>query len=189
MSWLRFGRRKDRATLSDEELDAYIEVLRSHGWRIEPADGGPVTLGPEFTSRHPRMPDAYLRFLQKVASCVNPDETVWFLCAGDYNRTNSDSEWAWDEFEKMVLEDEGDEEVRREVAEFWDSHLPFMYSVGGEYAFLAFRVTDDKFGSVVDGYELQTDVSDVAPSFEDFVHLHSSAVRGDPGKTVLADYI
>jgi hypothetical protein len=191
MRWLRFGRRRASAAAETvHDLDAYIELLRNHGWSVRLRDGSvALTLNDAFTRRHPRIPDGYLRFLERVASCVNSDETVWFLCADDYNGTNSDPEWAWDEFEKMVLEDEQDEEVRREVAEFWDNDLPFMYSVGGEYAFLALRVTGDKFGSVVDGFELQTEVSDVAPTFEDFVRLHGAAVRGDPGKTVLGDYV
>jgi hypothetical protein len=176
------------APLTVQDLDAYIELLRSKGWKVELTDGGPFTLDPSFTSRYPRIPESYLQFLQKVASCVNPDETVWFLCAADYNGT-SDSGWAWNAFENMLLEDERDEEYRSEIVGFWDKHLPFMYSVGGEYAFLGFRVTGDSFGSVVDGYELQIEVSNVAPSFDDFVRLHSAAVRGDPGKTILGDYV
>ena len=189
MRWFGFGRRKAPApAVAVQDLDAYIELLRSKGWNVELTYGGPLTLDPSFTSRYPRIPEGYLQFLQKVASCVNPDETVWFLCAADYNGT-SDSQWSWNEFEKMVLEDEDDEDLRSEVVSFWDNHLPFMYSVSGEYAYLAFRVTGDSLDSVVDGYELQTEVSDLAPTFEDFLRLHAAAVQGDFGKTVLGDYV
>jgi hypothetical protein len=65
-----------------------------------------------------------------------------------------------------------------------------MYSVSGDYAYLALRVTGESYGSVVDGYDIDlTAVSDVAPTFEEFVRLHSAALKGDFGETVLRDYV
>jgi hypothetical protein len=67
--------------------------------------------------------------------------------------------------------------------------MPFMYSVGGEYGYLAFRLGAEPFGSVVEGYEDLGDASDSCASFEEFVRLHSAAVQGDFGDTTLFDYV
>lgn len=126
-----------------------------------------------------------MKFLQRVKVCENSEETVWFLCLDDYNGT-SDSGWNWDAMEQTYLEGEDDEARRGEVVEFWNRHLPFMFSVGGEYAYLAFRVSD---GAVVEGYEELTEASERAKSFEEFVRLHSAALQGNPGDTTLFDYV
>ena len=174
--------------MTDESLDVYLDVLRAAGWRVELTPGGGTTLNESFTLRHPRIPDGYRKFLDRVKSCANEDETVWFLCGDDYNGT-SEFVWAWNEMEKISLEGaEGNQGNAGKVVEFWNRHLPFMYSVGGDYAYLAFRTTGEAFGSVVDGYDIGlTEVTDVARSFEDFMVLHSAAVRGETNE--LQDYV
>ena len=172
--------------LSDATLDAYLALLRSKGWKVVESSG-PVDLNSDFRRRYPRIPEQYEKFLSRVTSCVNKDETVWFLCAAEYNGT-SNAEWAWNEFEKLDLEGaKDDQEWRNETIAFWDNHLPFLISVGGEYAHRSFRVTGPKFGSVVDGYEELTAVSDYAASFADFIRLHTDEVNEKP-KT-LPDFI
>lgn len=176
--------------MTDQELDNYVELLKKEGWKVELRDSGGVWLNESFSRRHPRIPEGYVKFLQRVASCVNAAETVWFLCVDDYNGT-SKSAWAWNDFEKIDLEGvQGDEEATAQIVEFWNHHLPFMYSVGGDYAYLALRVTGDSYGSVVDGYDIElTTVSDVALTFQEFVRLHSAALKGDFGDNVLRDYV
>jgi hypothetical protein len=174
------------AELTDGAIDAYLELLRSKGWTVTESSGA-AALNEEFQRRYPRIPEQYTKFLSRVASCVNKDETVWFLCAADYNGT-SEAGFAWNEFEKMDLEGAGDDrEWRDETIAFWDAHLPFLLSVGGEYAHRSFRVTGEKFGSVVDGYEELTAVTDFASSFADFIRLHTDEVNEKP-KT-LPDFI
>jgi hypothetical protein len=152
------------------------------------ASAEPPALDSAFTSRYPRIPEDYVRFLQRVSCCENAEETVWFLCLNDYN-SQGDSEWAWNAMEQIDLEGAEDETRRTEVVEFWNNHLPFMLSVVGEYAYLAFRVTEH-FGSVVEGYDIElTDPNEVAPSFEDFVRLHSSMLKGESSGELLGDYL
>ena len=167
------------AELTDATLDEYLALLRSKGWKVTESSGA-VELNDEFRRRYPRIPGQYQQFLSRVASCVNKDETVWFLCVTDYNDANREG-FAWNEFEKMDLEGAGDDkEWRDETIAFWDAHLPFLLSVGGEYAHRSFRVTGEKFGSVVDGYEELTAVSDYAASFVDFIRLHTDEINGKP---------
>ena len=172
--------------MTDQSLQEYLELLKSKGWRVELWGAGtPPALDASLTSRYPRIPADYLKFLQRVKVCENPDETVWFLCIDDYNGTNQ-SEWSWNSMEEMDLDGEDDEVRRGEVVEFWNRHMPFMLSVGGEYAYFAFRVED---GVVVEGWEVLTEPSERAKSFEEFVRLHSAAVRGDAGDHMLFDYV
>lgn len=174
--------------MTDQSLQEYLELLKSKGWRVELWDGAtPPALSPSFTLRYPRIPADYVQFLQRVKLCENADETVWFLCLDDYNNT-SDSSWAWNAMEQTYLEEETDEMRRGEIVEFWNRHMPFMFSIGGEYAYLAFRVSDVPFGSVVEGWEVLTEASERARSFEEFVRLHSAALKGD-ADTTLFDYV
>ena len=174
--------------MTQDSLNAYLDVLRAAGWRVELNTEGGTTLNESFTLRHPRIPDSYRNFLDRVKFCANADESVWFLCGDDYNGT-SEFEWAWNEMENIALEGaEGNPEKTAKVTEFWSRHLPFMYSVGGDYAYLAFRTTGEAFGSIVDGYDIElTEVTDVARSFEEFMTLHSAAVRGESDE--LQDYV
>lgn len=175
--------------MTDQSLQEYLELLKSNGWRVELWDGATApSLDPSLTQRYPRIPADYLKFLQRVKVCENADETVWFLCVDDYNGTN-ESEWSWNSMEEMDLDGEDDETIRAEVVEFWNRHMPFMLSVGGEYAYLAFRVGEEPFGSVVEGWEVLTEATERAKSFEEFIRLHSAAIRGDAGDHMLFDYV
>ena len=174
--------------MMDQSLQEYLELLKSKGWRVELWAATPPALDASFTSRYPRIPADYLGFLQRVKVCENADETVWFLCIDDYNGTN-ESEWSWSSMEEMDLDGEDDEMRRGEVVGFWNRHMPFMLSVGGEYAYLAFRVGEEPHGVVVEGWEVLTEPSERAKSFEEFVRLHSEAVQGTIGNNMLFDYV
>jgi len=78
--------------MTDQELDNYVDLLKKEGWKVELKDSGGVWLNESFSRRYPQIPESYITFLQRVVSCVNAAETVWFLCADDYNGT---SKWAW----------------------------------------------------------------------------------------------
>ncbi|HSE25766.1 MAG TPA: hypothetical protein VLB68_29135 [Pyrinomonadaceae bacterium] len=176
--------------MTDAQIDDYIVSLQRAGWLITLNHSGSAKLPASISQRHPRIPEDYLKFISRVSTCVNGNETVWFLCADDYYG-RSDSAYAWNEFELMELEglDEHDE-ARNAIIKFWDEHLPFMISVSGEYAHLSFALTAKSFGAVVEGWELQLrEVTNVAPSFEEFVRLHSAALLGDFGDTILRDYV
>lgn len=174
-----------------EELETYLGLLRSKGWGVE--RGGADGLAPAgaFAARHRTLPEDYAEFLRRVASCVNADETVWFLCAADYNGESA-SAFAWDEFERMSLEAaEGDERAARDVREFWDRHVPFLLSVKADYAYLAFSVGGgDDHGSIVVGHAPDTEaVTKVCDSFADFVRLHAAHLNGEADDPDLQDFM
>ena len=175
--------------MTDQSLQEYLELLKSKGWTVELWDGATApALDASVTQRYPRIPADYLKFLQRVKSCANADETVWFLCVDDYNKTDPESGWEWNAMELIDL-DGADDEWKAEVVEFWNRHMPFMLSVGGEYAYLGFRVGEEPFGAVLEGWEVLTEASERAKSFEEFVRFHSAAVRGDAGNNKFVDYV
>jgi hypothetical protein len=67
--------------MTDEELDNYLDGLKNEGWKVELRESGVVRLDDSFSQRYPQIPEGYVKFLQRVGSCTNAGETVWFLCA------------------------------------------------------------------------------------------------------------
>lgn len=176
--------------MTDEELEAFLGLLKGAGWTVETAvDGGGNELNESFRRRYPRIPEDYRKFLVRVASCVHASGRIWFLCADYYNGVGRTPE-TWNEFEQLDLEAAGDDGRRAaETRGFWDDHLAFLMSARGEYAYLAFRVTGESFGSVVDGYEIDFQgVTDVAPDFAAFVRAYSAALRGEGDDSIPPEY-
>ena len=71
--------------------------------------------------------------------CVNPDETIWLLCEGDFRQESEDS-FRWNEFEIMSLQaaaEENDVEWQNDIKAFWDKHLPICLSVRDGYEYYA----------------------------------------------------
>ena len=79
-----------------------LEAVRRLGYEPLPArdpePGEVLDLRPEIRARYPRMPEPYERFIARVRSCANADETTWFLCAADYNADPADEAFAWKQF-------------------------------------------------------------------------------------------
>lgn len=176
--------------MTDEELEDFLGLLEAAGWAVASAgDGGGNGLNESFRRRYPRIPDDYLKFLRRVASCVHASGRIWFLCADYYNGAGRTPE-TWNEFEQLDLEAAGDDERwAAETRSFWDDHLAFLMSARGDYAYLAFRVSGESFGSVVDGYDVDFQgVTDVAPDFDAFVRAYGAALRGEGDDSIPPEY-
>jgi len=149
--------------------------------------------------RYPNMPSALTGFLGRLDECVNEDDTAWFLTAADYAGT-SGSSWAWNAWEQLELEscaERNDAECAAEVRQFWNDYLPFYTDVGGDYGYFAVRVTGPKpvtdewlppgvrplpeprLGAVVHAEGDLRAISEVAPSFSEFLDFLAAAMR-DP---------
>jgi len=149
-----------KLTLRDLKL---LRTLRRRGWKVRRVSRARKLLPPTLAGRYPRVPAGVLRLLSALEACVSPKETVWFLTAEDYARTD-DVGFRWNEFEIMSLEAaDGDPELESEIRSFWDGHFPVMLAVHSDYDYLAVRVSD---GAVVHGYAPEwEEPSEVAPSF------------------------
>lgn len=165
--------------MTNEELDAFLGLLTAKDWTVELRESGEIKLNEKFSRRYPRIPEDYLKFLQRVVSCVSADKTVWFLCADDYNET-SPSALAWNEFELIDLQSLANEQEAQRVRELWDRYLPFILSVKGDYACLSLCAQGEAYGSVVDSYAPDVDgFTDVAANFDEFISLFRAALEGD----------
>ena len=179
-----------------------FDALVAAGWTVRErapenalsaADLWPAKL----RARYPNVPASLTEFLGRIDRCENAAETAWFLTAADYSG-KSDSEWAWNEWERQELETfSGDDEQKTAIREFWNAYLPFYLDVGGDYAYFAVRVTESvpkkkpllwflreppepPRGSVVYGADVDMrEVSVVAASFPEFLE-HLTRVLRDP---------
>ena len=154
-----------------------MAALSKCGWKVEVAEHRQV-LPSKIKDRYPYIPALAIEFIEQVKSCVNGDETCWFLTAEDYAR--SGEPWPWDTFETMFLEDMNEQE-RAKVHAFWDAHLPIFFSVGGEYEYMGINVEKNskKFGRVIEAdIAYYNEPSIIAPSYETFWRDAISALNG-----------
>ena len=149
-------------------IDKFIEWTRENGWKILPENDN-IDL-----STHPILKDfqfektpLFCEFCTRFSRVESADETKWFLCTRDYKTPENEGEFAWNEFQKISLENTFDDDDLAAIEEFWYDHLPIMISVGGGYKYWALRFTD---GKVVSGFEPMFEETSVAAnSFEDFL--------------------
>ena len=138
-------------------------------------------LNVQFTSRYPRIPSDYFTFLNSFSLLMNHSETTWFNSISDFNQTNTESDFKWNEFEIMSVDAfEGDREQQQIIKEFWDKHLPIILSVTDGYAFFAIGVAEENFGKVYFGIEPEfEEVELVANSFDEFINALNTGTLND----------
>ena len=160
-------------------IDKVLATLEGVGWHVERA-AERRALPQLIRDRYPAIPDAAVAFIERIDACVRPDETIWFLACVDF-AGRSDSAYAWNEWEKLGLEG-ADNKVARETRRFWDNHFPILFSVGGDYAYLAINVDQSSpgLGCIVRGDALDFDsVTEVAKSFPDLLRDVIQLAQGD----------
>jgi len=169
--------------MTDDEWQDLMIALMTRGWSFQQKPPSPLVLSDEIRGRYPRIPEGYEQFLWLVASAVNPHGEAWFLCEAEYNG-KSDCVWPWDECERQSLEAAGkDAALVEHIRAFWDQHLPIAFSVKGEYAYLALKVSSDDFGSVVYGHEPEyEDAERICGSFGELTRMIVDLVNRGPGK-------
>jgi hypothetical protein len=172
-----------------QDLDNYLDTLRSAGWtaRITPNDS--LSLPQTVLTRYPAIPESYLDFLCRVGQCSNAADNAWFLTVEDFQRgEDDDTQFRWNEWERMSVEAANDDqELIREVVSFWDNHIPIAAAVHSDYAYLAIAVGAEELGTVVYGHGPMFEDSrrKVAASFDEYLDLHRRIVAGE----VSADYL
>lgn len=165
-----------------------LKVLRDKGWDVQLSDSREPLFPADVRRRYPRVPVELTDFLERIETCVNADENIWFLCRSDFRRTDAQS-FRWNEFELMSLETDNIE-WQAQARKFWDLHLPFMLATHSDYAYLAVRLDERSYGEVVHGYGLELEEpSVVAPSFAQFLTLFSETVVGHRADYPLIDFV
>ena len=141
--------------------------ITKNGCTVALYDNKRNTLQKQITTRYKNIPTQWLEFAETVQCMMNAEETVWFLCAVDFE-AQQEGAFQWNEWETLSLESaKGDSEWERKIQAFWDNHLPIIQSVKGGYSYYAISMND---GSVVRGAEPEFEECEVvAGSFSDFM--------------------
>jgi len=154
-----------------------LTALRDKGWKMQLSDSREPLLPPDLQRRYPRVPVELTDFLERIESCVNVDENIWFLCRADFRNADAQS-FRWNELELMCLETDNIKS-QTQTRKFWDMHLPFMLATHSDYDYLAVSLDERSYGAVVHGCELELEEpSVVAPSFARFLTLFSETAAG-----------
>ena len=171
----------------ETRLDDFLRSAIEHGWKIKQKAQPTLALHGEMSQRLPALPDDYRRFLERVASCMNAGDNVWFNCEREFNGDVPESAFQWNEFEKMSSEwSEGDEQVTR----FWANHLPILMSVKGDYAYVALRFDGDQYRSVVWGWAPEFEEAEVcAETFAEFLNSLTTAFREGSDSGLIASFL
>ncbi len=147
-------------------LHTFVKHMKENSWQVALYENRNDYLSNEITARYTIIPEQWLEFIETVKCMMNAEETVWFLCANDFE-PQSDGTFQWNEWEKISLTSaDGDQEWETRIKTFWDSHLPIIMSVKGCYSYYAISMKD---GSVVRGAEPEFEECEIiAPSFMAF---------------------
>ncbi|MCR5607530.1 MAG: SMI1/KNR4 family protein [Lachnospiraceae bacterium] len=150
-------------------FDIFIDYLVKNGWKFTIEYNESVMLNNDFVHKKKLENLSYYLFIKKYKELYNNDATIWFNCIDDYNE-NTESAFAWNEFELLSLENALDNEQHNTIKEWWKKIIPIIISVkDGYYKYYAISIGDN-FGKVIMGHEPEFEEVDViAENFEDFI--------------------
>lgn len=155
-----------------EQFDNWLDMLQYTVKRATGDNEIPMYL----TTRYTNIPADFISILSRFDEIENGAGTLFFLTYPYFEGT-IESAFTYDTFEALSLENTVDEEQRKSVIAFWNTHIPFLISLHNGYEFYAVSTID---GTVVHGCEPDFEsVSAKADSMADFI------VRVILGKIIL----
>ena len=144
----------------------FIDSLLQKGWLLKPLaetqEDYPSAESNRVLALIKATPLNFQAFIQSFKELSSRREDAWFLSYSDYLACNEEDGFSWNEYEQLSIqaaeEDEDDEEIAF-LSEFWNSYLPFAYSIRNGYSYLAIGVSGINKGKIIYGRE---------PMFEEF---------------------
>ncbi len=151
-------------------MSVLLKELRKRGWVIRESADSLELLPDTVRTRYPPIPPAVADFLRRLEVCHNATEDAWMLTPAEFRKTAAGA-FRWNEYELMALEGAKDDPgLQSEVRAFWNEHLPIVLAVHSDYDYLAVRLAEPDFGSIVHGYAPEWESpSRIARSFEEFL--------------------
>ena len=144
-------------------LNSFIEWARKNNWNIV-SNPEKIDLPDSIKNRY-KIPQQWFSFICKLKICENQSATKWFLTLNDYLPLAEG--FQWNEFELQSLEFSDNENEKKQIISYWNTHLPIILSVDGEYSYYAI---DTENGNVVLGCEPEYEESTViADDFNTFI--------------------
>ena len=174
----------------------FIKTLVQRGWSFTPwgekQDNHYSSEAKRVLRQIERTSLDFQHFIQSFQELTSHGEDSWFLSHSDYF-INTDEGFSWNEYEKLSIqnaEEEGDDNEKIFIEKFWDSYLPFAYSVRNGYSYLAIGVSGVNEGRVIYGREpIFEDFSIESNSFEDFLSSFLLVLTGQKSSSRLLDFI
>lgn len=155
----------------------FIDILLQKGWLLKPL----VETQENYSSAESNRvldlikatPLNFQAFIQSFKELSSRREDAWFLSYSDYLIGNEEGGFSWNEYEQLSIqtaEEDGDDEEIAFLSEFWNSYLPFAYSIRNGYSYLAIGVSGTNEGKIIYGREpVFEEFSVVADSFEELL--------------------
>jgi len=114
-----------------------LASLAKFGWQVELQDRKPMP--DEISRRYSWVPADYIATIETTRRALGPGDAAWLLTSSEFC-SDSDSEYAWNEWELQSLEAaRGDQVWIAEIRNFWDCHFPILTSLTKCYAYFALQ--------------------------------------------------
>lgn len=174
----------------------FIELLLRKGWFFKaPTE----KLSDSSSSEDNRVinlikatPPDFQTFIQSFQELSGKGEDAWFISYSDYLSCN-ESGFSWNEYEKLSIqaaEENGDDEEKAFLTKFWNSYLPFAYSLKNGYSYLAIGVSGENKGKIIYGQEpVFEDFSIEADSFEELLDSFTLTLTSNKESIKLLEFI
>lgn len=155
----------------------FIDFLLQKGWLLKPL----AETQEDYSSAESKRVLALIKatplnfqaFIQSFKELSSRREDAWFLSYSDYLASNEEGGFSWNEYEQLSIqaaEEDGDDEEIALLSEFWNSYLPFAYSIRNGYSYLAIGVSGINEGKIIYGREpMFEEYSIEADSFEELL--------------------
>nr|WP_314593989.1 hypothetical protein [uncultured Porphyromonas sp.] len=174
----------------------FIELLLQRGWSFSPLT---EKQGDDLSSASNRAlnlikatPQSFQAFIHSFQELSSSGEDSWFLSYSDYLESN-DAGFSWNEYEKLSIqaaEEDGDDDEKAFLTEFWNSYLPFAYSLRNGYAYLAIGMFGANKGKIIYGREpMFEEFSVEAESFEELLDSFTLTLTSQKESIRLLDFI
>jgi len=147
-------------------MDNFIKWAKQNNWQVDISNEERDI--PEWAfRRYSSLPEEYVAFLKQIHILSNREDTCWFLNVDNFKGAAFDTAWQANSFEKISLEAaDGDSEWAETISQFWNEHIPIVFSLKNGYEYYAICLSD---GAVVNGIEPDfEETSFVANSLADF---------------------
>lgn len=178
--------------MNDKNLKNLLGKLIKKEWSIEIYENEKVLLlNDDFRERYPFLPTDFKEFLCHVKNAQSSDSECWFICEDDYNSPNIPDSFNWNFCEMLSIEGAAKDKIWvNEIKEFWNQHLPIMFSIKNGYSYFSIGVAPNNFGKIFHGYEpLFEEPTIVCDSFQEFIKKFVSELFLDEVEYPFTDFV
>lgn len=173
--------------------DNYIDTLIKHNWLFKNNDKiiDRVQANNYAENKLEKVDDSFFSFINEYKLLTNESDDVWFIPINEYSiKTKDEDEFSWNDFEIESLEYADDEDEKKEITNFWNNHLPFLFSVKDGYSYIALIIDGENKGKIAHGREPEyEDIEIVSDSFDEFRKSHIAYLKDGKQNSFLSNFL